>query len=107
MKVLSVQANSDFEARRARAHLSLAGLPVWGIGLSSLGPLPARISLRPSFLEAVNAQAKVPGPPATTFKRGKPGWRPRSDSAVRSARICRTSFFSAPAQPRSALDPEL
>src|SRR5437660_1633621 len=30
--------------------------------------------------------AKLPGPPATTLKLGKPGWRPRSASAVGSAR---------------------
>src|SRR5262249_13574803 len=29
-----------------------------------------------------NAKAKLPGPPARTLKLGKPGWRPRSASAV-------------------------
>src|SRR6516162_3249684 len=32
-----------------------------------------------------NAKAKLPGTPARTLKLGKPGWRPRSASAVGSA----------------------
>ena len=33
----------------------------------------------------LNAKAKLPGPPAKPRCRGKPVWRPRSASAVRSA----------------------
>src|SRR5438067_488088 len=33
-----------------------------------------------------NAQAKLPGPPGKTLKLAKPKWRPRSASAVSSAR---------------------
>src|SRR5215475_4366496 len=47
------------------------------------GPnLPHRL-LR-SKLQPPNAKAKLPGPPARTLKLGKPGWRPRSASAVGS-----------------------
>src|SRR6266850_1378563 len=35
-------------------------------------------------LRRSNDQAKLPGPPATTWKLGKPKWRPRSTSAVGS-----------------------
>src|SRR6516165_10495017 len=33
------------------------------------------------------AKAKLPEPPARTLKRGKPGWRPRSASAVGSTGV--------------------
>src|SRR5215510_1361341 len=41
-----------------------------------------------------NAKAKLPGPPASTLKRGKPGWRPRSAPVVGSARIIYDIRFS-------------
>ncbi len=44
-------------------------------------PHPGR-SPRPPQPYARNVQAKLPGPPAKTLKRGKPGWRPQSASAV-------------------------
>src|SRR5205085_2014919 len=37
------------------------------------------------WLAPPNAAAELPGPPARTSTRGKPGWRPRSASAVGSA----------------------
>jgi hypothetical protein len=39
-----------------------------------------------------NARAKLPGPPARTLKREKPGWRPGSASAVGSALSAEEEF---------------
>src|SRR5262249_19671993 len=47
-----------------------------------LGKQANRLDSPPGFIVA---KAKLPGPPARTLKRGKPGWRPRSASAAGSA----------------------
>src|SRR6516164_9189348 len=62
--------------------------------------LPSRHVSLPGAADAVaqvrpdNAKAKLPGPPARTLKRGKPGWRPRSASADGSAKTIYDVPFS-------------
>jgi hypothetical protein len=50
------------------------------LGIAPVGSL----GCDPALLTAERS-AKLPGPPSRTLKLGKPGWRPRSASAVCSA----------------------
>ena len=58
---------------------------------STIGPTTPK-SIAPISLRSIRRtrtperSAKLPGPPARTLKLEKPGWRPRSASAVGSAR---------------------
>src|SRR5882724_3155035 len=49
---------------------------------------PRRRDIHARLLSPANGTAKLPGPPASTLKLEKPGWRPRSASAVGSVAIC-------------------
>lgn len=92
----SLPVHCRFGLHPKAAGFSPAGEP-WPVGTRSTSPhaehlrrLPAAASLTTSCLPPEqrtltgmgcpqpNAQARLPGPPATTLKRGEPRWRPRS-----------------------------
>jgi len=63
------------------------------VSLSPTSLRRCRYQDRLVFTQVAERSAKLPGPPARTLKLGKPGWRPRSASAVGSAQIARAYFI--------------
>ena len=83
------------------AHATHASICCQKRSLKRIGDMLPWHGIHPRRIEWPQpyAQAKLPGPPATTLKLGKPGWRPRSASAVGSAR----TIYDVPLPPKRNL----